>query len=91
VLTSGNSAYDWLMSDDPFYSPFRPNPPERLPPAARVARTLTKDSHRKSRGLFFQGESYGCELQLRDDDVLEFAQRFIFREAAENDFTSATS
>ena len=30
--------------------------------------------------LYFQGESYGWEVQLRDDG---FFQRFIFKEAAE--------
>ena len=33
-------------------------------------------------GLYFHGESYGWEVQLRDDGFLEFGQRFIFKEAA---------
>ena len=33
-------------------------------------------------GLYFHGESYGSEGQLRDDGFMEFGQRFIFEEAA---------
>jgi hypothetical protein len=33
-------------------------------------------------GLYFHGESYGWEVQLRDDGFMEFGQRFIFKEAA---------
>jgi hypothetical protein len=36
----------------------------------------------KDCGLYFHGESYGWECQLRDDGFLELGQRFIFKEAA---------
>ena len=44
--------------------------------------SLWKNGHRQDCGLFFHGESYGWEVQLRDDGFLEFGQRFIVKEAA---------
>jgi hypothetical protein len=44
--------------------------------------SLWKNGHRKDCGLYFHGESYGWEVQLRDDGFLEFGQRFMFKKAA---------
>jgi hypothetical protein len=60
---------------------YRPSPPRQPRPLEHVW-SLWKNGHRKDCGLYFYGENYGWECQLRDDGFLEFGQRFIFKEAA---------
>jgi len=43
---------------------------------------LWKNGRRMDYGLYFHGESFAWEVQLRDDGFLEFGQRFRFKEAA---------
>jgi hypothetical protein len=71
-----------MSDDEPFYSPtYRPPPPRQPRPLEHVW-SLWKNGRRTDCGLYFHGESYGWEVQLRDDGFLEFGQRFIFKEAA---------
>jgi hypothetical protein len=70
------------VPDDAFYSPTYRLPPPRQPRPLEHVWSLWKNGRRKDCGLYFHGESYGWECQLRDDGFMEFGQRFIFKEAA---------
>jgi hypothetical protein len=70
------------MSDDAFYSPtYRPPPPRQPRPLEHVW-SLWKNGRRKDCGLYFHGESYGWEVQLRDDGIRESAESYYTRRVA---------
>ena len=70
------------MTDEPFYSPKFTLPPPRAPRPLEPVWSLTKDGRTKTCGLYFHGESYGWEVQIRDGEFLEYGERCLFHERA---------
>jgi len=57
-------------------------PQPRAPRPLEAVWSLTKDGRTKTCGLYFQGESYGWEVQIRDGEFLEYGERCLFHERA---------
>jgi len=68
---------DWIS-----FESTRSKAPTRLPRPLEQIWTLTKTGRTKTCGLYFHGESYGWEVQVRDGDFVEYGERCLFHERA---------
>jgi hypothetical protein len=67
-----------LMSDEPFYAPFRKPPPPREPKPGERLWTLHKDGDTQSAELRDYGD-LGCGLQLLLNDQWHYGRRQVLR------------